>query len=219
MDDTLRNMIIASIVLVLAALYGGQTLGSWFFVSGEVEDTEDNSRTIDFEVSFNLEGYEYEVIIRDGDDKDKEDGKIDYDDDDCSSPDYGDASDCDELYDLMQGKIQNLLYVVILAGGAALFFLNNDDQEKGALACLAMGSAGLLAVALFTMNFPEALDDDTEAFEIIDEDPSVIGDNNDFGEDISSSSSGEVNWRPGFAFALVGLSGIIGLAAYFELKN
>jgi hypothetical protein len=212
-------MIIASIVLVLAALYGGQTLGSWFFVSGEVEDTEDNSRTIDFEASFNLEGYEYEVSIRDGDDKEKEDGKIDYDDNDCSSPDYGGASDCDEMYDLMQGKIQNLLYVVILAGGAALYFLNNGDEEKGSLACLAMGGAGLLAVVLFTTGFPEALDDDTDAFEIIDEDPSVIGDNNDFGEECAEEESCEVNWRPGFAFALVGLSGILGMAAFFELKN
>ena len=204
MDDTLRNMIIASIVLVLLALYGGQTLGSWFFVSGEVEDT-DSSNSLDFEATFNLEGYEYEVSIRDGDSKEKEDGKIDYDDNDCSSPDYGGASDCDELYDLMQGKIQNLLYVIILAGGAALFFLNDGDQEKGALACLAMGSAGLLAVALFAMSFPEALDDDTEAFEMIDDDPSIIGDNNNFGEEFFGAPDSEVNWRPGFAFVLVGM--------------
>jgi len=101
----------------------------------------------------------------------------------------------------------------------ALYFLNDGDQEKGALACLAMGSAGLLAVALFTISFPEALDDDTDAFEVIDDDPSIIGDNNNFGEEFSGSLDSEVNWRPGFAFALVGLSGILGMAAYFELKN
>lgn len=124
------------------------------------------------------------------------------------------------MYDLMQGKIQNLLYIVILAGGAALFFLNDGDEEKGSIACLVMGGAGLLAVMLFATGFPEALDDDTEAFEIVDEDPSVMGDNNDFGEDMfGSDTDSELNWRPGFALVLVALSGILGMAAYFDLRN
>ena len=100
---------------------------------------------------------------------------------------------------------------------AALYFLNAEDREKGAMACLAMGGAGLLAVLVFAASFPDALDDDTEAFEVVDEDPSLFGDNDDFQSDTSWET--EVNWRPGFAFALVGLSGLVGMAVYFEVKS
>jgi len=219
MDDMIRNMIIGSIVLVLASLYGGDTLGSWFHVDAEIEDKELGGE-IELKAEFYLEGYEYEVSVSGDGESEDFDGDVDYDDNDCSNPDSSGASDCDEMYDLMQGKIQNLLYIVILAGGAALFFLNDGDNEKGSIACLVMGGAGLLAVMLFATGFPEALDDDTEAFEIIDEDPSVMGDNNDFGEDMfGSDTDSELNWRPGFALALVALSGILGMAAYFDLKN
>ena len=207
----------ASIVLVLAAMYGGDTLGSWFQWQKEIDyndgDTEETTR------EYYLEGYQWEYEFDAG-----EDGGTDYDDD--GDPDYDDndcagTSDCDELYDLMQGKIQNLLYVIILAGGAALYFINDGDQEKAALACLAMGGASLLAAALFALNFPEALDDDTEAFELLDDDPSLLGDNNDYGEEIFDDSEidTEVNWRPGFAFVLVALSGLLGMGAYAELKT
>ena len=219
MDDMIRNMIIGSIVLVLASLYGGDTLGSWFHVDAEIEDKELGGE-IELKAEFYLEGYEYEVSVSGDGESEDFDGDVDYDDKDCSSPDWDGASDCDEMYDLMQGKIQNLLYIVILAGGAALFFLNDGDEEKGSIACLVMGGAGLLAVMLFATGFPEALDDDTEAFETVDEDPSVMGDNNDFGEDMfGSDTDSELNWRPGIALALVALSGILGMAAYFDLKK
>ena len=70
MDDAVRNLVIGSIVLVLAALYGGQTLGSWFYVSGDIEDDPDES--IEFTANFNLKGWEYEVIIEDDGDKDEQ---------------------------------------------------------------------------------------------------------------------------------------------------
>jgi len=221
MDENVKKLIIASIVLVLAALYGGKTLGSWFYVEGEMENSGNYTESIEFTANFNLKGWEYEVIIEENGGKEDYDGDPDYDDNDCSLPDSSSSSDCDELYDLMQGQIQNLLYVVILAGGAALYFLNDGDEEKGALACLAMGGASLLAVALFALNFPEALDDDTEAFELIDDDPSLLGDDNDYGEDLFDDSEidSQVKWRPGFAFILVALSGLVGFGAYAELKN
>ena len=224
MNDSVKNMIAGSIVLVLAALYGGQTLGSWFYVQGEMEE-KDGDGVVEFKANFNLKGWEYEVTVESGDEKEEYDGDPDYDDRDCALPDerliftipdVSGPGDCDELLYLMQGEIQNLLYVVILAGFAALYFLNDGDQERGALACLAMGGAGLFAAALFALNFPEALDDDTEAFEIIDDDPSLLGDNNDYDEEYSDS---RINWRPGLAFALVTLSGIIGMSAYAELKS
>ncbi len=217
MDDTLRNMIIASMVLVLASLYGGDTLGSWFHWERNIDFNDgDTSESI---TEFYLEGYEMEYDFDAGSESELEDDKIDfdadYDDNDCSG-----FSDCDEMYDLMQGKIKNLLYIILLAGGAALYFLNDGDQEKGALACLVMGGAGLLAVLLFASSFPEAMDDDLDAFEDsdsgFDDDPSIFGDDSKTSD---YNAEYDRSWRPGFAFALVGLSGIIGMAAYFELKN
>ena len=216
MDDSIRNMIIGSIVLVLASMYGGDTLGSWFHWEKEIDYNDGDSEQSTTE--FYLEGYKWEYEFDAG-------GETGYEDDDADSdPDYDDndcwGGDCDEMADLMQGKIQNLLYVVILAGGAALYFVNDGDQEKGALACLAMGGAGLLAAGLFALNFPEAFDDDTEAFELIDEDPSLLGDDNDYGEELGiGAEDTKVNWRPGLALILVAFSGLLGMGAYAELKT
>ena len=214
MDDSVRNMIVGSIVLVLLSMYGGDTLGSWFHWEHDTDfnDGDRGEIVIDFYLKeYKMEG-EFNAGSESGLSDDDYDEDFDYDDNDCAV-----TTDCDEMEDLMQGKIKNLLYIVILAGFAALYFLNDGDQEKGALACLAMGGAGLLAAALFALNFPEALDDDTEVFELIDDDPSLLGDNNDYGEDIGLDT--KVNWRPGFAFVLVALSGLVGMGAYAELKN
>ena len=222
MEDSVRNMIIASIVLVLAAMYGGDTLGSWFQWKKEI-DWKDGD-TEEYTTEFHLEEFKAEYEFDAGGLTEYEDSddnlKMDYDDNDC-----GDSGDCDELYDLMQGKIQNLLYVIILAGGAALYFINEGDQEKAALASLAMGGAGLLVAGLFFLNFPEAFDDDTGAFDSeldgFDEDPSIFGDDSlttDSDSYYGDNVGVDRTWRPGFAFLLVLLSGIIGMAAYTELK-
>ena len=224
MNDSVRNMVIASIVLVLAAMYGGDTLGSWFHWQKEI-DYNDEGMSEESIIEFYLEGYKWEVEFVGGDsgyEDDDEDGDPDYDDNDCDA-----SGDCDELYDLMQGKIQNLLYVIILAGGAALYFVNDGDQEKAALACLAMGGAGLLAAGLFVLSFPEALNDDMEPFENnlddFEDDPSIFGDDSQTTDDDSDYYDENVDidrsWRPGFAFVLVALSGLVGMAAYAELKT
>ena len=206
MEDRVRNIIIGSIVLVLASMYGGDSLGSWF--TFEVEgDSPPNPYSFKTTANFMLTEYEIELEM----DGESNDEKSDYDDSDAMFCD----SDCDELNDLMIGKIQNLLYVIILAGFAALYFLNQDDEEKGAMACLAMGGAGLLAVGMFALSFPEALDDDQNSFSEIGEDPSLFGDES---VDEAGQFEGDAKWRPGLAFALVGLSGILGMAAYQELK-
>ena len=44
----------------------------------------------------------------------------------------------------------------------------------------------------------------------------LLGDNSNYGND--SGLDSDINWRPGFAFLLVLLSGIIGMSAYKELK-
>ena len=217
MDDTIRNMVIASMVLVLASLYGGDTLGSWFH--WERETANDDGDTSSSITEFYLEGYELEYEFDAGSDSgledEKEDYDSDYDDNDCSG-----NSDCDEIYDLMQGKIKNLMYILLLAGGVALYFLNDGDREKATLACLAMGGAGLLAALLFVASFPEAMDDDLDIFDStdgFDEDPSIFGDDTQKDEDFDIET--DRSWRPGFALALVALSGILGMAAYYELKQ
>lgn len=224
MDDSVRNMVIASIVLVLVAMYGGDTLGSWFHWQKEI-DYNDEGMTEETVIEFYLEGTKWESEFESGDsgyEDIDEDGDPDYDDNDCTG-----NSDCDELSDLMQGKIQNLLYVIILAGGAALYFVNDGDQEKAALACLAMGGAGLLAAGLFVLSFPEAFNDDTDAFESplddFDEDPSIFGDDSQTTDEENYYYDENVDidrsWRPGIAFLLVALSGFIGMGAYAELKT
>ena len=46
MEDSVRNLIVGSIVLVLASMYGGDTMGSWFVMKTEVEnDSIDSSYT------------------------------------------------------------------------------------------------------------------------------------------------------------------------------
>ena len=224
MDDSVRNMVIASMVLILASLYGGDTLGSWFLWERDVDWKDGDLES--YKTEFYLEGIEVEYEFDAGADSvyedEKDDFDADYDDNDCAG-----NSDCDEIYDLMQGKIKNLMYILLLAGGAALYFLNDGDREKATLACLAMGGAGLLAALLFVVSFPEAFHDDTDAFDSsiddFDEDPSIFGedsqttdeDNDYYGENVDIDRS----WRPGFALALVALSGILGMAAYYELKQ
>ena len=190
-------------------------MGSWFVMKVEVEnDDEDASVVTTYKYYLTETKWEIEY---DGDDMpDDEDDDTDYDDDECTGDD-----ECEELTGLMVDKIQNLLYVVILAGFAALYFLNEDDEEKGAMACLAMGGAGLLATAMFCLSFPEALEDDTEIFEFLEDwyeldvETSLFGTEDEKEDGIERS----VSWRPDIAFALVALSGILGMAAYGEVKN
>ena len=218
MDDSVRNMVIASMVLILASLYGGDTLGSWFLWERDVDWKDGDLES--YKTEFYLEGIEVEYEFDAGADSvyedEKDDFDADYDDNDCAG-----NSDCDEIYDLMQGKIKNLMYILLLAGGAALYFLNDGDREKATLACLAMGGAGLLAALLFVVSFPEAFHDDTDAFDSslddFDEDPSIFGEDTQKDEDFDIET--DRSWRPGFALALVALSGILGMAAYYELKQ
>ena len=188
-------------------------MGSWFVMKVEVEnDDEDASVVTTYKYYLTETKWEIEY---DGDDMpDDEDDDTDYDDDECTGDD-----ECEELTGLMVDKIQNLLYVVILAGLAALYFFNEDEDEKGAMACLSMGCASLLAVAMFGLSFPEALEDDTGTWSVmasdLDADPSLFGTENEEEDGVELS----VSWRPDIAFALVFLSGILGVVAYWAQKD
>jgi len=217
MGGNVRNMVVGSIVLILASMYGGDSLGSWFVVKVDVEDDNTNEFrgvTMKYYLTERTAEYEY-----DGDAPDDTpwDYSRDYDNNGCA--DFGD--DCDELTGLMVVKIKNLLYLAILAGLAALYFFNEDEDEKGAMACLAMGGAGLLATAMFCLSFPEALEDDTEIFEFLEDGYELDVETSLFGTEDEKEDGIElsVSWRPDIAFALVALSGILGMAAYGEVKN
>jgi len=83
MDESTRNLVIGSIVIVLAAMYGGDTLGSWYSFNEEVQSTE-NSYGVELSVNFVLEEVETEVKVTSADGStDKDSESVDYDDNDC----------------------------------------------------------------------------------------------------------------------------------------
>jgi len=79
----------------------------------------------------------------------------------------------------------------------------------------------LLAVAMFGLSFPEALEDDVGVWELMEDAFDMNTDPSIFGSEDSEEDGIEykISWRPDIAFALVGLSGILGMAAYSEVKN
>ena len=208
MDNSVRNLIVASIVLILASMYGGDTLSSWFVMKSEAEADDLSYEGTE---KYYLTEAKAELEFSGADAPDDDSYDVDYDDSRCS---YS-GGKCDELISLMVNKIQNLLYIAILAGFAALYFLNENDVEKGKMACLAMGGAGLLAVIMFGLLFPEVLEDDTETWQRsesstgIDLDSSIAGGEKETRDDASLG----ISWRPDFAFFLVAISGILGIAA------
>ena len=216
MNEGVRNLIVGSLVLVLASMYGGDMLGSWFVMKVDVEDDDQNASLTGTD-KYYLTETKGEIEYQGSDMPDDEDYDVEYEDDECSlDEDDWEFEECKELSGLMVDKIQNLLYVVVLAGFAALFFLSQGDDEKGAMACLVMGGAGLLAVGMFALSFPEALEDDSGIFETIEEtfgldaDPSLAGSDRTTEDGVEIS----VSWRPDIASVLVLLSGILGIAAY-----
>ena len=84
MEDSVRNMIIASIVLVLAAMYGGDTLGSWFQWKKEIDwkDGDTEEYTSEFYLEEIKAEYEFDAGGQTGYEDSDDNLKIDYDDND-----------------------------------------------------------------------------------------------------------------------------------------
>lgn len=194
MDNTAKNLVIASIVLTLLVMFGGNALGSWFVV-----ETDSPYAADEYKANFYLTEYKAE--------SNEEDVDVEYGDD------YQGIEVLTDMEELMIEKIQNLLYINILAGIVALYFLSEDDDEKASLSALVMGVASLAAIFLFATSFAEALDDDIAYFERMDEDPSL------FGSYDYEDGDTEEKWRPDIAVLLVFVSGLFGMAAYFEIKS
>ena len=188
-------------------MYGGDTLGSWFVMKTEAGDGDVEYEGVD---KYYLTDTTSELEWSGSDTPADEEYTTDYDDSVCSL-----EGKCKELSSLMVDKIQYLLYLIIISGFAALYFLNENDIEKGKMACLAMGGAGLLAVIMFTFLFPEALDDDAKIWDSLESmdmnsEPSIVGSESTTEDGVTF----KVTWRPDFAFLLVAISGILGMVAY-----
>ena len=194
MDNTAKNLVIASIVLTLLVMFGRNALGSWFVLETDSPYAADEYKANFYLTEYKGEGNEEDVDIEYGDD-------------------YQGIKVLTDMEELMIEKIQNLLYINIFAGIVALYFLSEDDDEKASLSALIMGVASLAAIFLFATSFAEALDDDIGYFDMMDEDPSL------FGSYDHEDGDTEEKWRPDIAVLLVFVSGLFGMAAYFEIKS
>tara|TARA_Y100000758_G_C16017884_1_gene409984 strand:+ start:147 stop:1130 length:984 start_codon:yes stop_codon:yes gene_type:complete len=217
-----RNLIIASMALTFFTMFGGNWMGAWFTIHS-LEDVE--GVTVSEGVTyFKLDERAFVVETTYDGETEKDTENIDYDDNDC-----GLAGDCDELDDLMMGKIRVLLYIQLLAGIAVFYFLNTKgvipekNYDGGEKACLVVGGAGLLALVLFLSSFPEALEDDSQFFEALDKDPSFLGYKEWEDEDAVYNTSLRyeftISWRPSVAPFLVLFSGSAAIGAYLDIKN
>ena len=211
--------------LTFFAIFGGNWMGAWFTIHS-LEDVE-GSTVSEGVTYFKLGERAFVVEITYDGETEKDTENIDYDDNDC-----GLAGDCDELDDLMMGKIRVLLYIQLLAGIAVFYFLNTEgvipekNYDGGEKACLVVGGAGLLALVLFLSSFPEALEDDSQFFEALDKDPSFLGYKEWEDEDAEMGVVGPglryefaISWRPSVAPFLVLFSGSAAIGAYLEIKN
>jgi hypothetical protein len=214
MENLPRNLVFASIVLILISMFGGDLLGSWFVDESEVKDSgflliEENSR-------FMLEEVEIES--------------------NCDAPRAQEA--CLELYgevretrdfeyssegweameDIMSGQIRNLLYVCLLSACVILYFLNEKELDKAAIICFLLGGICILTVLIFVITFPMAVEEDTKLFSDIEESPSIYGSTELESPDPNDSYSYASKWRPGIAPLFVLLSGIMALISFYEIK-
>ena len=103
MRAMVRNLIIASMALTFFAIFGGNWMGAWFTIHS-LEDVE-GSTVSEGVTYFKLGERAFVVEITYDGETEKDTENIDYDDNDC-----GLAGDCDELDDLMMGKIRVLLF-------------------------------------------------------------------------------------------------------------
>ena len=245
MRAVIRYLVIASMALSFFALFGGNWAGAWFtiYISEEQYVFED-SQLLWSETSESVTYFKVDEVIFITETKvegktEDDSGNIDYEDNNCAynrSDSYSErgagGEDCDNLGDLMMGKIGTLLYVQLLAGIAVFYFLNTDDfileenYDRGEKASVVMAGAGLLALILFFFSFPETLEEDLLFFENLsnvdggNEDVSFLGSKEwEIGSDSDVITQYAVAWRPSFAPFLILFSISAAVGAYLEIKN
>jgi len=171
-------------ICAAALLFGGETF-NWWTVTWEFEnvDTEEDGFAFEgkvvlehgmdegqleqkFDVDFNDESLQ--------DFTEKETNSTKWDDDDCTTDDEGEDTECTELL----GFFTNLKYMVygLLVCGLALAYVGqaNQIEHVSTLAIIgALISAGILAYTFVAL--PPAFEEDTEFFEdSMNEDPAFF---------------------------------------------
>ncbi len=209
-----RNLILASILLIMVSIFGGDLFGSWFVNESKIEDAgylviEDEMRFMleEVEVKSNCEAPKAQEYCLELYGEIKETNDYDYD-----------SEDWEAINDIMHGQIKILLYLCLLSACAILYFINEKDTDKSAIGCCFLGSGCILIVLLFIFIFPLALEEDTTYFSDVDETPSIYGKSEFETPDPNDGQIFVTEWKPGFAPLLVLLSGIMALMSFYDIK-
>ena len=203
MEDSVRNLIVGSIVLVLASMYGGDTMGSWFVMNVEVE--VDDESMVGFDKYYLTETKA--ELEYDGDDM-PDDESFGYDDDECTTDDDGEFKECKELGSFFS-NLKMMFYALIVCG-IGLAYIGNSGENMESIPTVA-GVTALLSVAILAYTFmtlPEAFEEDTKLFESVDEDPAffVNAERDDDGGDLHWKAMPHVGYfLPVVSLTLAGL--------------
>ena len=206
----------ASIFLILIGMFGGDLLGSWFFIESEVEDS--GYLLIENETRFMLSEVEF---VTNCDAPKAQEACLEYYGEirDTEDYEYGDSeeSDWEAMEDIMK-QIKGLLYGGLLAACLILYFLNVGEKNRAAIACLFLCGFCILIVLVFVFTFPLAIEEDTKVFSDIDEKPSLYGNNELETPDPNDNLVMLTAWQPGVAPLLILLSGVLSGLSYYDIK-
>ena len=155
-DETLRNFGVVIAICGALFIFGGTTFAMWTFgIESEYGDTK-------AELTYKFAANEFEAEIKSGEESESDD--VEYEDDECN---------CDGLKDFF-ANLKLMFYALIGCGVAIAYMANSGEIES--LPTVA-GITVILSVAIIAYTFttlPEAFEEDTEAFESVDEDPAFV---------------------------------------------
>ena len=149
-DGTIRNFGVVIAICGALFVFGGQTFAIWTF-GFEV----DEGGAMDMSFSADEMAVEYNEAMG------EEDETMEYEDDDCN---------CDDMKDFF-ANLKLMFYALIGCGIAIAYLGNSGDIDN--LPAVA-GLTAVLSVAILAYTFtglPEAWEEETEFFEMLDEDP------------------------------------------------
>jgi len=149
-DGSIRNFGVVIAICGALFVFGGQTFAIWT-VGFEVDEGGA------WEMSFSAD----EMAVEYNEDMGEEDETMEYEDDDC---------DCDDIKDFF-ANLKLMFYALIGCGIAIAYLGNSGDIDN--LPAVA-GLTAVLSVAILAYTFtglPETFEEETEIFEMLDEDP------------------------------------------------
>ena len=151
-DDMIRNFGVVIAICGALFVFGGETFAIWTF--GYEVEADGEKATMDLKFASDEMFAEYG-----GDDSDP-DESFGYDDSDC---------ECDEIKDFFS-NLQMMFYALIVCG-IGLAYIGNSGENMESIPTVA-GVTALLSVAILAYTFmplPEAFEEDTELFAMLDE--------------------------------------------------